>query len=119
MRGLDDFDVFVPRENTMAGRNVCMAHELGHYVLHYMRPALAGKIDGPAAFSRYDIGRAEAEASYFMAELLMPADLFRAAWTETRAGEDSRLGLLNLGEALDVPPAIAASRAIGLGLGIC
>lgn len=116
VRELDDFEIYIQRENNEAGRRVDMAHELGHYVLHYMRPALAGEMDGPAEFSRYDMNDADIEATKFMVGLLMPADLFRMSWSQVRAGEDRNFGLLRLAEALDVPPGHAFFRAAALGL---
>ncbi|WP_437412420.1 ImmA/IrrE family metallo-endopeptidase [Sinorhizobium meliloti] len=57
-----------------------IAHELGHYVLHYLLPNQNGKHTGPIEAKRYGSGRVEWEANWFAAGFLMPAEEFKKAW---------------------------------------
>ncbi|ACI57130.1 protein of unknown function DUF955 [Rhizobium leguminosarum bv. trifolii WSM2304] len=59
-----------------------IAHELGHYVLHYLWPKQNGKPVTAVEARRYGSGRVEWEANWFAAAFLMPAEAFKAAWTE-------------------------------------
>lgn len=59
-----------------------IAHELGHYVLHYLWPKQNGKPVTAVEARRYGSGRVEWEANWFAAGFLMPAESFCAAWTE-------------------------------------
>ncbi len=59
-----------------------IAHELGHYILHFLWPKQNGKPVGTVEARRYGSGRVEWEANWFAAGFLMPADSFRAAWVE-------------------------------------
>jgi Zn-dependent peptidase ImmA (M78 family) len=55
-----------------------IAHELGHYFLHYIYPNQTGgrKVEKLEA-QRYGTGRVEWEANWFAAGFLMPANTFR------------------------------------------
>lgn len=59
-----------------------IAHELGHYVLHYLWPNQHGNATGPVEAKRYGTGRVEWEANWFAAGFLMPASDFRRLWAE-------------------------------------
>lgn len=59
-----------------------IAHELGHYVLHYLWPKQNGKPVTAVEARRYGSGRVEWEANWFAAAFLMPAEPFRTAWEE-------------------------------------
>jgi Zn-dependent peptidase ImmA (M78 family) len=61
-----------------------IAHELGHYVLHYLWPKQNGKYTGAIKARRYGTGRVEWEANWFAAGFLMPEPAFRAAWKELK-----------------------------------
>ncbi|MFS8145954.1 ImmA/IrrE family metallo-endopeptidase [Rhizobium sp. BR 249] len=61
-----------------------VAHELGHYVLHFLWPNQNGKRTGAIMARRYGTGRVEWEANWFAAGFLMPEPAFRAAWKELR-----------------------------------
>lgn len=60
-----------------------IAHELGHYVLHFLWPRHNGTEVGPLEARRYGSGRVEWEANWFAAGFLMPADAYRTAWVDT------------------------------------
>ncbi|MBO0144221.1 ImmA/IrrE family metallo-endopeptidase [Agrobacterium sp. Ap1] len=61
-----------------------IAHELGHYVLHYLWPRHNGKDVGPVEARRYGSGRVEWEANWFAAGFLMPAGAYKSAWVELK-----------------------------------
>ncbi len=55
-----------------------MAHELGHYFLHYVFQERVDEL----IINREGTDRAESEANWFAEALLMPADAFEKAWKE-------------------------------------
>ena len=59
-----------------------IAHELGHYVLHFLWHKQHGKSVGAVEAMRYGTGRVEWEANWFAAGFLMPADIFTNSWKE-------------------------------------
>lgn len=63
--------------------NFTIAHELGHYFLHYRLP----KHTGQEGFGRGERNRKETQANVFAASLLMPVDSFTKAWTEMSGNE--------------------------------
>lgn len=83
-----------------------IAHELGHYFLHYLEP----EVDGPRTFGRGERNRAETQANIFAAALLMPTEFFRQA--HKRFGND----WWTLAEIFGVSPKAAEVRAQVLGL---
>ncbi|WFU47311.1 ImmA/IrrE family metallo-endopeptidase [Sinorhizobium terangae] len=87
-----------------------IAHELGHYVLHYLWPRHNGKSVGAMEARRYGSGRVEWEANWFAAGFLMPAELFKSAWVEL----DGVLG--ELADRFGVSTEAARIRAETLGL---
>ncbi|KQT07181.1 ImmA/IrrE family metallo-endopeptidase [Rhizobium sp. Leaf386] len=87
-----------------------IAHELGHYVLHYLWPKQNGKPVSAIEARRYGSGRVEWEANWFAAGFLMPAESFEATWTETQ-------GLLGeVASRFGVSTEAARIRAEALGL---
>lgn len=71
-----DFTVFVPRMTSARRDRFTVAHELGHYFLHYIFP---GQLD-ERRFNRGASNVVETQANVFAASLLMPVDFFRKAW---------------------------------------
>ncbi len=59
-----------------------IAHEIGHYVLHYLWPNRSGRVVRRLEAQRYGTGRVEWEANWFAAGFLMPADDFRRKFAE-------------------------------------
>lgn len=86
--------------------NFTIAHELGHYFLHYRLPQHAGR----ERFERGGRNRKETQANVFAASLLMPVDSFRVAWDQM--GGDNRL----LADRFGVSPAAVRVQAQVLGL---
>lgn len=100
------FVVYLPQSTSMRRDRFTLAHELGHYFLHYLYPGLKGS----KAFGRGARNRAETEANVFASALLMPEQQFRAAYSRY-GGEDWLVAA-----AFDVSPAAADVRAQVLGL---
>jgi Zn-dependent peptidase ImmA (M78 family) len=87
-----------------------IAHELGHYVLHYLYPNQNGtKIERLEA-QRYGSGRVEWEANWFAAGFLMPQSLFRDRYVEMHGSHAS------LAAAFGVSTESVRIRAQSLGL---
>lgn len=102
----DRFTIFVPSSTSMRRDRFTIAHELGHYFLHYLYPQQRGA----ASFARGGRNRAETEANVFASSLLMPANAFRRMH-----------GVLDgdvraLAAHFDVSPAAANVRCEVLGL---
>lgn len=72
------FTIFLPHFTTEMRDRFTIAHELGHYFLHYRY----ADIDGPMSYDRGGRNRAETEANVFAATLLMPAEPFEEKWKE-------------------------------------
>lgn len=80
----ESFNIYLSPYTTPLRDNFTIAHELGHYVLHFYlqepRPEL------PVCFTRYGSGQLEWQANRFAAALLMPAEEFRRQ--RTRLGSN-------------------------------
>lgn len=104
-----DFTVFVPSHTSKRRDRFTIAHELGHYVLHYLRPLK--NFENPSTlFFRGGSDDLETEANGFAAALLMPADYFRQSWT------DAQENLHEVAANFEVSVAAAGVRAKSLGL---
>ena len=95
------FDIHVPPITSDRRDRFTIAHELGHYFLHYVHP---GKTEA-MVFGRGQSNRAETQANYFAASLLMPEERFREA--RRRHGDD----WWSLSEVFGVSPSAAEVRA--------
>lgn len=104
--GPKDFVIYLPPMTSSRRDRFTIAHELGHYFLHYRVPKLQGKKD----FNRRGVSRKETEANVFAASLLMPQDEFRAACREL--DNDEWL----LADRFCVSPAAATVRMQVLGV---
>lgn len=104
--GPNDFVIFLPRHTSRRRNRFTIAHELGHYFLHYRLPKLVGRKE----FGRGERNGAETQANVFAAALLMPAADFRRAWDES-GGDANRVA----GE-FEVSPVAADVRASVLRL---
>jgi hypothetical protein len=100
--GPGNFEIFLPDHTSSERDRFSIAHELGHYFLHYP------KRQGLMVAQRFGSTRVEWEANWFAAGFLMPAVEFTAV---CRAGD--------LAEAarhfkVSVPAAEARAKALGL-----
>lgn len=102
-----NFVVHLPPMTSDRRDRFTIAHELGHYFLHYLYP----KKGEAMSFGRGARNRAETQANVFAASLLMPADLFCDA--HHRLGSD----WWALADAFGVSPRAAEVRAQVLGIG--
>lgn len=75
IRGKSDYSICLSPYTTPLRDNFTIAHELGHYFLHFFLKMPAP--DVPLCFTRYGTGPIEWQANRFAAALLMPAGLFR------------------------------------------
>lgn len=101
-----DFLVHLPPMTSDRRDRFTIAHELGHYFLHYLEP----KVAGSKTFGRGERNRGETQANVFAAALLMPSEFFREAYA--RVGSD----WWTLAETFGVSPKAAEVRAQVLGL---
>lgn len=77
--GLRKFEIFVPSYTTPERDRFTIAHELGHYILHYL-PNIDSRqdsIEAPFEIDRYGDSAIEAEANLFAAAFLMPVSQFQ------------------------------------------
>lgn len=95
------FTIYLPRLTSSRRDRFTIAHELGHYFLHYLHPAHSG----PMSFGRGGRDRAETQANVFAASLLMPAEAFIKAYSDA-AGDAFVVARL-----FDVSPAAVQVRA--------
>lgn len=102
----DSFTVYLPPSTSLRRDRFTLAHELGHYFLHYLYP----EREGTASFNRGSRNRAETEANVFASSLLMPERAFK------QAHERYYPDLHALARAFDVSPAAAEVRCQVLGL---
>ena len=77
-----DFTIYLSTSTTEERDRFTLAHEVGHYVLHYLWPVKHGKALGAIRVSRYGSTRVEWEANWFAAAFLMPEADFRAAYEQ-------------------------------------
>jgi Zn-dependent peptidase ImmA (M78 family) len=106
VRGRGNFTVFIPEFTSSRRDRFTIAHELGHYFLHWLYPRESvGK-----KFGRGGRDRAETEANVFASALLMPAAKFSEAFKELAGNQ------WLLASRFDVSPRAAAVRAEVLGL---
>lgn len=108
VRGKGDFTIYLSEYTSRRRDRFTIAHELGHYYLHYVHPEKTNE----AGFGRGERNLVETQANVFAASLLMPAELFRAAHREL-SGES-----WSLAERFGVSPSAASVRCQVLGLAV-
>jgi predicted transcriptional regulator len=75
------FDIYVPDRTMIEAQRFAVAHEIGHYILHYLHPIVNKQATPmPHRFNRYSLGQADKEASWFAAGFLMPGNKFRTTY---------------------------------------
>jgi Zn-dependent peptidase ImmA (M78 family) len=83
-----NFEIVLAQHTGLIRDRFTIAHELGHYVLHYLYFRQVKKEEiGPVEAQRYGSGRVEWEANWFAAGFLMPSDFFRAAYEKLSGDE--------------------------------
>lgn len=71
------FEIKIPAHTNADRDNFTIAHELGHYFLHYQIAGVATRSHNVFQANRYGSGRKEWEANWFAAAFLMPENRFR------------------------------------------
>lgn len=104
--GPGEFTVHLPLVTSERRDRFTVAHELGHYFLHYLYP----RLEGARSFGRGGRDRAETEANVFASSLLMPEVKFREA--VARHGRD----WWTVADVFGVSPSAASVRAQVLGI---
>lgn len=78
--GLRDFDIFIPSHTTDERDRFTIAHELGHYILHYL-PNADPRHDSKFRIGRYGDSAIEREANLFASAFLMPEQQFKDSYS--------------------------------------
>jgi len=74
VRAEDDFTIYVPVDTSEVRDRFTIAHELGHYFLHFLWPVQVMKREAfKLRASRYGSDRPEWEANWFASAFLMPS----------------------------------------------
>jgi Zn-dependent peptidase ImmA (M78 family) len=103
----DDFRIILPAHTGSSRDRFTLAHELGHYVLHYLCDDTQ---TGRMMALRRGSDRIEWEANWFAAAFLMPAEQFTNRYNELDGN------LSQIADEFGVSLAAAEVRARGLGL---
>lgn len=79
VEGPDKFSIIVPAHTSPRRDRFTIAHEFGHFIVHYLWRHQAGKGSAPAKMVAFRSGseRVEWEANWFAAAFLMPEDRFK------------------------------------------
>jgi Zn-dependent peptidase ImmA (M78 family) len=101
------FTIFLPQSTSARRDRFTLAHELGHYFLHYLHPNTSSEM----SYGRGSRNLAETQANVFAASLLMPEQQFRHAFRELE-GDAWRLA-----NRFGVSPAAVTVRCQVLKLG--
>lgn len=114
VRARNDFTIYLPVMTSLSRDRFTIAHELGHFFIHY--PLVEKRYPGrPMAATRWvdekddDLRRTEWEANWFAAAFLMPSDDFSAAYRRNRDPK-------HLATLFSVSPKAAEIRIDNLGL---
>lgn len=101
-----NFVIHLPPMTSDRRDRFTIAHELGHYFLHYLQPDLTG----PETFGRGSRSPMETQANYFAAALLMPSERFTQVFRRHRGDSWS------VADAFGVSPRAVEVRAQVLGI---
>lgn len=101
-----NFTIYLPHMTSSRRDRFTIAHELGHYFLHYLHP----KREAAASFGRGERNTVETQANVFASSLLMPTEQFTKEWKRHR-GNARALAII-----FDVSPNAVEVRAEVLGL---
>lgn len=83
--GPESFKIFLSLTTSLLRDRFTIAHELGHFVLHYLyQRQHRGATMSHMRAARYGSGDAENEANWFAAAFLMPPETFKSKFSEFR-----------------------------------
>ena len=88
VNGVSDFTICLPFLTSSLRDRFTIAHEIGHYFLHYLWNKFKDENQGPICAYRYPNSaddRVEWEANWFAAALLMPKTNFIEKWDQTHS----------------------------------
>jgi Zn-dependent peptidase ImmA (M78 family) len=102
-----NFEIHIPQLTSSRRDRFTIAHELGHYFLHYLHP----EHTGVRTFGRGQRNWAETQANVFASHLLMPGGAFRRAHRELDGDWWA------IAQVFNVSPSAAEVRGQVLGLG--
>jgi Zn-dependent peptidase ImmA (M78 family) len=109
VHGLRNFEIFIPSHTTRERDQFTIAHELGHYILHYL-PNVDPRAEAGLQIDRYGDSAIETEANLFAFAFLMPKSLFSEAYTQSEGD------LSSIAKKFGVSEVAARVRAKMLGL---
>jgi len=110
VRGLGDFSIELPYALPNETERFCLAHEVGHYVLHYVIPYSQNNKMKPMKAHRYGNDRTEYEANWFAAAYLLPKPQFVSVF-DAMSGNHSLIA-----NHFRVPVKLSENRAKSLDL---
>jgi Zn-dependent peptidase ImmA (M78 family) len=105
-----DFTVIIPTHTSQVRDRFTIAHELGHYFLHYRAPESHRIGERTSTFTRLGSNVAETQANVFASNLLMPADHFKDVFVRQDCN------IVTVAEHFGVSVPAARVRAEYLGL---
>jgi predicted transcriptional regulator len=109
--GPRDFKIVVPLHTSPSRDRFTIAHELGHFVVHYLLKLQKGEAAPFRMMAlRKDSDRVEWEANWFAAAFLMPSGSFKQAFDRADGNLDA------VAKVFGVSRAAAEVRAQSLGL---
>ncbi|MFL0276999.1 ImmA/IrrE family metallo-endopeptidase [Mycobacterium sp. SMC-19] len=82
VRDKGDFTVIIPTHTSQLRDRFTIAHELGHYFLHYRAPETHRVGERVSIFTRLGRNVAETQANVFASNLLMPEEHFKSAFKQ-------------------------------------
>lgn len=106
-----DFQIHLSNHTSLDRDRFTVAHELGHYFLHYMYWDAQQQPVGRMKAARYGSGTTEYEANWFAASFLMPEADFR------RASDELGKNISDIASRFGVSYSAAQVRLQALGIG--
>ncbi len=110
VKAYNDFVINIPDHTSPRRDNFTIAHELGHYFLHYFKVVDQLSPDDVFVAKRLGSERVEWEANWFASAFLMPEDIFRNKFRDIEGD------LFELSDYFNVSKKAAEIRSIRLGL---
>ena len=114
IKNINDFYITLASHTTKERDRFTIAHELGHYFLHYIYQKYNKGMSFPsnAVFkaARYGTGRTETEANWFAASFLMPKNIFEKEFKSLNGS------IFDLAERFGISYSACRIRAEELGL---
>jgi hypothetical protein len=110
VEGIGDFKIELPCGLPVETERFCLAHELGHYFLHFFIPSMDNEQMSPIRAFAAGEELAEYEANWFAAAFLLPKAIYTTKYNAC-AGDHAVLA-----SYFQVPIQLSSNRAISLGL---